>query len=126
MSKPLNADHVLLKLPVLLSEGVKVDGAPDARPLAANHDDRGGIHGQEDPGAASAVRRVPNGFSNGCEKETELYDLFSHMMKTVGFAWGPDFKAGFTLDDIEIVDIYQIMAFLLKIPPNNHDGNWNR
>jgi len=60
------------------------------------------------------------------KKETELYDLFSHMMKTVGFAWGPDFKAGFTLDDIEIVDIYQIMAFLLKIPPNNHDGNWDR
>merc|ERR1719410_2623576 len=61
------------------------------------------------------------------KKETELYDLFSHMMKTVGFAWGPDFKAGFTLDDsIEIVDIYQIMAFLLKVPPNEHDGNWDR
>merc|ERR1712213_66855 len=60
------------------------------------------------------------------KKETELYDLFSHMMKTIGFAWGPDFKAGYTLDNIEIVDIYQIMAFLLKIPPNNHDGNWNR
>jgi len=60
------------------------------------------------------------------KKETELYDLFSHMMKTIGFAWGPDFKAGYTLDNIEIVDIYQIMAFLLKIPPNNHDGNWDR
>ena len=67
----------LLEFLVLLAEHVEVDGAPDAGPLAANHDDRGGIHGEEDPGAASAVRRVPNGFSNGCEKETELYDEMS-------------------------------------------------
>jgi len=58
--------------------------------------------------------------------EVELYDLFSHMMKTIGFAWGPDFKPGFKLDNLEIVDLYQIMAFLLKIPPNQHDGNWDR
>ena len=64
----------LLEFLVLLAEHVEVDGAPDARPLAANHDDRGGIHGEEDPGAAAAVRRVANGFSNGCDKETELYD----------------------------------------------------
>ena len=59
--------------------------------------------------------------------EVELYDIFSHMMKTIGFAWGPDFKPGYTLkESIEIVDIYQIMAFLLKVPPNEHDGNWDR
>merc|ERR1711988_1550507 len=58
--------------------------------------------------------------------EVELYDLFSHMMKTIGFAWGPDFRPGFKLDNLEIVDLYQIMAFLLKIPPNPHDGNWDR
>merc|ERR1719266_942899 len=58
--------------------------------------------------------------------EVELYDLFSHMMKTIGFAWGPDFKPGYKLDTLEIVDIYQIMAFLLKIPPNMHDGSWDR
>ena len=59
--------------------------------------------------------------------EVELYDIFSHMMKTIGFAWGPDFKPGFALkESIEIVDIYQIMAFLLKVPPNEHDGNWDR
>merc|ERR1711981_710842 len=59
-------------------------------------------------------------------KEVELYNQFAHKMKTVGFAWGPDFKSGFTSEPIEIVDIYQIMAFLLKIPPNHHDGQWSR
>jgi len=59
--------------------------------------------------------------------EVELYDIFSHMMKTIGFAWGPDFKPGYSLkESIEIVDIYQIMAFLLNVPPNEHDGNWDR
>jgi len=60
------------------------------------------------------------------KKEVELYDLFAPMMKTTGFAWGPDFKPGYTLENIEIVDIYQIMAFLLKVPPNPHDGDWDR
>lgn len=58
--------------------------------------------------------------------EVDLYDRFAHKMKTVGFAWGPDFKSGFTSKPIEIVDVYQIMAFLLKIPPNPHDGVWSR
>ena len=60
------------------------------------------------------------------KKEVELYDLFAPMMKTTGFAWGPDFKQGYTLENIEIVDIYQLMAFLLKLPPNPHDGDWDR
>lgn len=58
--------------------------------------------------------------------EVDLYNSFAHKMKTVGFAWGPDFKAGFTSKPIEIVDLYQLMAFLLKIPPNLHDGVWSR
>lgn len=59
-------------------------------------------------------------------REVELYNQFAHKMKTVGFAWGPDFKSGYTSEPIEIVDIYQIMSFLLKIPPNQHDGDWDR
>lgn len=58
--------------------------------------------------------------------ELDLYDKFAHKMKTIGFAWGPDFKPGFSSKPIEIVDIYQIMTFLLKVPPNPHDGNWDR
>lgn len=59
-------------------------------------------------------------------REVELYNQFAHKMKTVGFAWGPDFKSGFTSEPIEVVDMYQIMAFLLKIPPNDHEGVWSR
>lgn len=58
--------------------------------------------------------------------EVFLYDQFAHMMKTVGFAWGPDFKPGFVSKPVEIVDVYQVMAFLLNIPPNAHDGSWDR
>jgi len=60
------------------------------------------------------------------KNEVKLYNQFAHTMKTVGFAWGPDFKPGFESEPVEIVDIYQIMAFLLKIPPNIHDGDWER
>jgi len=58
--------------------------------------------------------------------EANLYTTFAHMMKTIGFAWGPDFKPGYVSDPIEIVDLYQIMAFLLQIDPNHHDGDWDR
>lgn len=58
--------------------------------------------------------------------EVALFSQFAHMMKTVGFAWGPDFKSGYTSEPIETVDLYQLMAFLLKIPPNQHDGVWAR
>jgi len=60
------------------------------------------------------------------KKEVALYKDFAHTMKTIGFAWGPDFKAGHTSEPLEIVDLYQLMAFLLKIPPNHHDGEWSR
>ena len=65
MSKPLNADHVLLKLPVLLSEGVKVDGAPDAGPLAPDHHDGGGVDRQEGRGARPAVDAVADCLVHG-------------------------------------------------------------
>jgi len=58
--------------------------------------------------------------------EMKLYENFAHMMKTVGFAWGPDFKVGHETDEVEVVDIYQLMAFLLQVDPNPHDGHWDR
>jgi len=58
--------------------------------------------------------------------EGQLYNNFAHVMKTIGFAWGPDFKSGHVNEPIETVDIYQIMAFLLKVDPNPHDGEWDR
>lgn len=58
--------------------------------------------------------------------EANLYTNFAHMMKTVGFAWGPDFKPGYVSEPIEIVDLYQLMAFLLQVDPNPHHGDWDR
>jgi len=59
-------------------------------------------------------------------KERDLYSGFGHMMKTIGFAWGPDFKKGYISDPIEAVDLYQLIAFLLQIKPNENDGSWDR
>ena len=62
MSKPLSADHVLLELPVLFSEGVKVDGAPDAGALPADHNDGGRVDRQERSGPSAALYTMADRF----------------------------------------------------------------
>ncbi len=48
-------------------------------------------------------------------------------MTVQGYAMGPDFKAGYEFEDeIEAVDFYQIMSFLLRIPAGHHSGSWER
>eukprot|EP00096_Caligus_rogercresseyi_P000795 TRINITY_DN1131_c0_g1_i1.p1 TRINITY_DN1131_c0_g1~~TRINITY_DN1131_c0_g1_i1.p1 ORF type:complete len:552 (+),score=85.44 TRINITY_DN1131_c0_g1_i1:73-1728(+) len=48
-------------------------------------------------------------------------------MKTVAFAMGPDFKVNYVLPNpMETVDFYQVICFLLQIPPESHSGNWKR
>ena len=38
-----------------------------------------------------------------------------------------DFKDGFELEnEIEVVDFYQLICFLLQIDPQEHDGSWDR
>ena len=37
-----------------------------------------------------------------------------------------DFKKGYETDGVELVDMYQLMAFLLDVNPNPHHGNWDR
>jgi len=40
---------------------------------------------------------------------------------------GPDFKEDFELEsEIEVVDFYQLICFLLQIDPQEHDGSWDR
>jgi len=58
--------------------------------------------------------------------ELDLHLRFAAMMKTIGFAWGPDFKPGYVSEPLELVDIYQVLAFLLQVDPNHHEGNWDR
>ncbi|CAB4063456.1 ENPP6 [Lepeophtheirus salmonis] len=55
------------------------------------------------------------------------YMKYKDDMKTMAFAMGPDFKANYVLPNpIETVDIYQVLCFLLQIPPEAHSGNWKR
>ena len=43
------------------------------------------------------------------------------------FAFGPAFKKGFHLDEtIENVDIYPLLAHLLHLTPNSHNGSFPR
>ena len=38
-----------------------------------------------------------------------------------------DFKEGYELEnEIEVVDFYQLISFLLQIPPEKHSGSWER
>ena len=38
-----------------------------------------------------------------------------------------DFKKSYVLNDpIEVLDIYQLLCFLLRIPPGEHAGIWSR
>ena len=55
----------LLQLPVLLPEGVQVNGAPDAGSLAPDDDDGGGVDGEEGRGAGPAVDAVSDGLVHG-------------------------------------------------------------
>ena len=39
-----------------------------------------------------------------------------------------NFKVNYELDggEMEIIDIYQVICFLLRIPLGTHDGEWDR
>merc|ERR1711936_936818 len=55
------------------------------------------------------------------------YHQFKYDMQTRAYLMGPDFKEGFELEnEIEVVDFYQLICFLLQIDPQEHDGSWDR
>lgn len=47
-------------------------------------------------------------------------------MRTVFYAVGPDFKRGVTTGPIDLVDEYQVLCHLLRIPAHPHNGTWAR
>ncbi|KAK3911036.1 Glycerophosphocholine cholinephosphodiesterase ENPP6 [Frankliniella fusca] len=47
-------------------------------------------------------------------------------MRTIFYAVGPDFKRGVTVDPIDLVDEYQVLCHLLRIPAHPHNGTWSR
>ena len=80
---------------------------------------------------------------NDTIRDYHLYQQFKWDMRTQAFAVGPgynipqlakkflfkiffstlDFKKSYVLDDpIEVLDIYQLLCFLLRIPPGEHAG----
>jgi len=56
------------------------------------------------------------------------FERFKYDMHTQAFLLGPDFKAGYEMrEEIEVVDFYQIICFLLDIPAGDkHSGSWER
>jgi len=65
---------------------------------------------------------------NATREDWRLYHKYKHDMHTQAFFMGPDFKSHHVIsEEVEIVDLYQIVCFLLDIPTSdNHEGSWNR
>jgi len=64
---------------------------------------------------------------NDTIRDFHLYQQFKWDMRTQAFAVGPDFKKSYVLNDpIQVLDIYQLLCFLLRIPPGEHAGKWSR
>jgi len=54
------------------------------------------------------------------------YDPSMDDMRGIFLAQGPDFKNnGEEVPPMELVDVYQVLAYVLKIPPNPHNGTWS-
>lgn len=60
--------------------------------------------------------RVKHGGSHG-------FDPFDTQMKTIFFASGPDFKAGYVAPEFQNLNIYALIAHLLSIDPPANDGS---
>lgn len=65
---------------------------------------------------------------NATLRSYDEYHQFKYDMHTQAFLMGPDFKENHVVhDEIEIVDLYQILCFLLDVPPaEGHEGSWER
>jgi len=65
---------------------------------------------------------------NASLRSYDEYHKFKYDMHTQAFLMGPDFKKDHVIhEEIEIVDLYQILCFLLDIPTaEGHEGSWDR
>jgi len=62
---------------------------------------------------------------NNTIRDYGLYHQFKWDMQTQAFAMGPDFKSNYVhKNPINSVDFYQLLCFLMQIPPEEHDGEW--
>ncbi len=54
------------------------------------------------------------------------YDNMSPLLRATFIADGPAFKTGYVSEPFESVDVYNVMAKILKLTPANNDGKWKR
>jgi predicted AlkP superfamily pyrophosphatase or phosphodiesterase len=54
------------------------------------------------------------------------YDNQNPLMRATFIAYGPAFKRGFVAEPFESVDVYNLMAKILKLKPAKNDGKWKR
>ncbi|MEO5859489.1 MAG: ectonucleotide pyrophosphatase/phosphodiesterase [Pyrinomonadaceae bacterium] len=54
------------------------------------------------------------------------YDNTSPLLRATFIADGPAFKNGYLLEPFESVDVYNLMAKILKIKPAKNNGKWKR
>ncbi len=54
------------------------------------------------------------------------YDNMNPLLRATFIANGPAFRKGFVSEPIESVDVYNLMAKILKLKPAKNDGKWKR
>ncbi|MEQ1761994.1 MAG: ectonucleotide pyrophosphatase/phosphodiesterase [Pyrinomonadaceae bacterium] len=54
------------------------------------------------------------------------YDNMHPLLRATFIANGPAFKTGYTSEPFESVDVYNLMAKILKLKPAKNDGKWKR
>ena len=54
------------------------------------------------------------------------YDNMNPLLRATFIANGPAFKNGFVSEPFESVDVYNLMAKILKLKPAKNDGKWKR
>ncbi|MGB8356988.1 MAG: ectonucleotide pyrophosphatase/phosphodiesterase [Bacteroidales bacterium] len=75
-----------------------------------------------DPGWMAGLRPRPTSFNRG----DHGYDWKFRDMQSIFYAEGPAFKKGFEVDTLYNVDVYDIIARILKLTPAKNDGNPQR
>lgn len=75
-----------------------------------------------DPGWVAGLRPTPSNYNRG----DHGYDWKFRDMQSIFYAEGPAFKKGFMIDTLYNVDIYDIIADILKLTPAPNDGSQER
>ncbi|XP_076030187.1 glycerophosphocholine cholinephosphodiesterase ENPP6-like [Oratosquilla oratoria] len=70
------------------------------------------------------AKQLPERFDKFVFYGAHGYDPELQDMKGIFFAKGPDFEKDLVIDPIEIVDIYQVLAHVLNVDPQPHNGTW--